>query len=145
VRERLGELPTVVEFRNVEWIADGTFELLRRLKLGFCCVDQPQLKGLLPPIAEATSDVAYVRFHGRNAAKWWHHAEAWERYDYQYSPEELAEWVPKIEHLESAAETVYVYTNNHFNGQAVNTARQLRMMLEEGRPAPGSGSTPLSE
>jgi uncharacterized protein YecE (DUF72 family) len=131
VRERLGELATVVEFRNAEWIADETFDLLRQLKLGFCCVDQPQLKGLLPPIAEATSDVAYVRFHGRNASKWWQHEEAWERYDYQYSPEELAEWVPKIEQLESAAETVYVYTNNHFSGQAVNTARQLRMMLVE--------------
>ncbi len=130
VRERLGDLPAVVEFRNVGWVRDDTFDLLRRLNLGFCCVDQPRLKGLLPPIAEATAGVGYVRFHGRNAAKWWRHEEAWERYDYRYSQEELAEWVPKIRHLDSVAETVYVYANNHFRGQAVDTARQLRALLE---------------
>jgi uncharacterized protein YecE (DUF72 family) len=35
----------------------------------------------------------------------------------------------KIHHLQSAAETVYVYANNHFQGQAVDTARQLRQLL----------------
>ncbi len=34
-----------------------------------------------------------------------------------------------IHHLQSAAETVYVYANNHFQGQAVDTARQLRELL----------------
>ncbi len=132
VREQFGELPVVIEFRNVEWINEETFELLREQGLGFCCVDQPRLKGLIPPIARATGPVAYVRFHGRNAAKWWRHDEAWERYDYSYSDDELLEWVPKIRQLEQSAETVYAFTNNHWQGQAVNTAKQLRMFLSEG-------------
>ncbi len=36
------------------------------------------------------SDLAYVRLHGRNAAKWWDHDEAEDRYDYLYSRGELA-------------------------------------------------------
>ncbi len=128
-RERLGELPAVVEFRNREWIADDIFELLRTLDLGFCCVDQPRFRSLIPPIAVTTSQVAYVRFHGRNAAKWWKHDEAWERYDYTYSEEELKEWVPKIQKLDSEAQDTYIFTNNHYQGQAVDTARQLRMLL----------------
>lgn len=132
LRERLGELPVVVEFRNADWIQEETFALLRRLQLGYCCVDQPRLKGLLPPVAEATGPVAYVRFHGRNAAKWWHHQYAWERYDYHYSEEELRPWVPKIRQLEQTAETVYLFANNHWQGQAIGTAKQLRMLLEEG-------------
>ncbi|HJO06441.1 MAG TPA: hypothetical protein QGG37_03770, partial [Chloroflexota bacterium] len=39
--------------------------------LGFCCVDEPQLKGNMPPFTAATGPVGYVRFHGRNANDWW--------------------------------------------------------------------------
>jgi len=129
LREELANLPVVVEFRNVQWIKPKTFDYLRSLDLGFCCADQPQLKGLIPPIAEATSDIAYVRFHGRNAAKWWRHDEAWERYDYRYSEIELLEWVPKLRTLDEAAETTFVYANNHWQGQAIDAARQLKLML----------------
>jgi uncharacterized protein YecE (DUF72 family) len=123
-------LPAVVEFRNREWITGEAFELLRNLDLGYCCVDQPRFRSLIPPIARATSRVAYVRFHGRNAAKWWKHDEAWERYDYTYSEEELQDWVPKIEELDAEAQDTYIFANNHWQGQAVDTARQLRMLLE---------------
>jgi uncharacterized protein YecE (DUF72 family) len=74
--------------------------------------------------------VAYVRFHGRNAAKWWQHEEAWERYDYTYSDDELAEWLPRLRQLDDEAPLTLVYMNNHWQGQAVGTARQMRMLLE---------------
>ncbi|MCL5257227.1 MAG: DUF72 domain-containing protein [Chloroflexi bacterium] len=128
-RDKMMDLPVVVEFRHVGWIGEDTFDFLRRNKLGFCCVDEPKLPGLIPPVAVATSNVAYVRFHGRNAKKWWEHEEAWQRYDYSYSAEELEEWVPKIGELAKETETTYVFTNNHWQGQAVATARQLKMML----------------
>ncbi len=128
-RERLGGLPTAIEFRNRAWLAPETFELLRELGLGFCCVDEPRLQGLLPPVAVATSPIAYVRFHGRNASKWWRHENAWERYDYTYSEEELREWQPKIQALNQQAEKTFVFANNHWQGQAVGTARQLRLLL----------------
>jgi uncharacterized protein YecE (DUF72 family) len=131
LREHLGQLPVVVEFRNAKWLTPENFALLRENHLGFCCVDEPRLKGLIPPVAEVTAEVAYVRFHGRNAKKWWRHDEAWERYDYTYSDEELSEWVPKIKGLTGQAEKTFVFANNHWQGQAVGTARQLRMLLEQ--------------
>jgi uncharacterized protein YecE (DUF72 family) len=129
LRDGLGDLATVVEFRNEGWLTDTTFDLLRELRMGFCCVDEPRLKGLIPPIAKATGPVAYVRFHGRNSAKWWQHEQAWERYDYAYTAEELTEWLPKIKSLDAEAPLTLVYTNNHWRGQAVDTARQLKLML----------------
>ena len=129
-RSRLPDLPIVVEFRNAQWLNDKTFAFLREHELGFCCVDEPRLKGLLPPVAEATSQVAYVRFHGRNAAKWWQHEQAYERYDYTYSKEELTEWTPKIQKLGQLAETVFVFANNHYRAQGIDTARQLLLLLE---------------
>ncbi len=131
VREGFGDLPLVVEFRSREWIGERTFEELRALNLGFCCVDQPRLENLVPPLAVATGPVAYVRFHGRNRAKWWQHDEAWERYDYTYSDDELAGWVGKIRQLDEETGLTLVYMNNHWQGQAVGTARQLKTLMEE--------------
>jgi uncharacterized protein YecE (DUF72 family) len=63
--------------------------------------------------------------------KWWQHREAWERYDYSYSDEELEEWLPKIRQLDEESPLTLVYMNNHWQGQAVGTARQLKMLMEE--------------
>jgi uncharacterized protein YecE (DUF72 family) len=129
-RERMGVLPVVVEFRNAQWIKPEVFDSLRNHNLGFCCVDEPNLPQLLPPVAEVTSNTGYIRFHGRNAAKWWQHENAYERYDYTYSREELAEWLPKIQNLNSLTEKTFIFANNHWRGQAVNTIRQLRLMAD---------------
>ena len=129
-RKRLEGLPIVVEFRNARWLRQDVFAWLRHNRLGFCCVDEPHLPNLLPPIAEVTGDIAYIRFHGRNAAKWWKHEHAYERYDYTYTAEELSEWLPRIHKLSNAAEKTFIFANNHWRGQAVNTIRQLRMMLD---------------
>jgi uncharacterized protein YecE (DUF72 family) len=129
-RERLGDLPVVFEFRNSQWLKPEVFDWLRNHNLGFCCVDEPQLPNLLPPLAEVTSNIGYVRFHGRNEAKWWQHEHAYERYDYTYSVEELKEWLPRIKKLKNLAEKTFVFANNHWRGQAIGTIRQLRVMAD---------------
>jgi uncharacterized protein YecE (DUF72 family) len=83
----------------------------------------------MPPVARVTSDLAYLRFHGRNAARWWKHDEPWERYDYLYSPAELQEWIPAILKLSAQAKTTFVFFNNHHAGQAVINARILAELL----------------
>lgn len=130
LREGLGELPVVVEFRNVSWIIEPIFELLRELGLGFCCVDQPQFSRLVPPVALATSEVGYVRFHGRNYRKWWAHKEAWERYNYLYDEMELNEWIEKVKALAAETRETLVYFNNHYQAQAAQNALQFTEMLE---------------
>lgn len=125
MREQLPELPVVIEFRNKEWLTDETYELLKQNELGFCSVDEPYF----PRVAEVTGPVAYVRFHGRNYKKWWKHEHAWERYDYTYPVEELQEWAPKIEQMNAMAETTFVFSNNHYRAQGVDTARQMKLLL----------------
>ncbi len=129
LKDLMGEIPLVIEFRNHKWIKQATFRLLKDLDCGFCCVDEPQLQGLLPPLAVATSHIGYVRFHGRNQATWWQHDDPAERYDYLYLEEELQEWIPKIHTLEKITEKVYVFTNNHPKGQAVQNAKCLQELL----------------
>ncbi len=131
LRQRMGDLTVVIEVRNQDWLQDETFAFLHQQRLGFCCVDEPRFSSLMPPVAVATSDVTYVRFHGRNAKKWWNHKEAWERYDYTYKPEELEEWAPKLKDLAAKSQRLFVFANNHYRGQAIDTARQLKLLLPE--------------
>jgi uncharacterized protein YecE (DUF72 family) len=145
LREALSGLPAVVEFRNSDWISDETFALLRELGLGFCCVDEPRLRGLMPPLAVATADVGYVRFHGRNAAKWWRHDEAWERYAYLYTDAELREWVPRVKKVASAATRTFVMFNNHHAGFAPRNADMMRELLATpGAPSATPPATPAA-
>ena len=53
--DEMGGIATVIEFRNAGWAVPETFDLLRELGLGYCCVDEPCLKGLMPQIVIATS------------------------------------------------------------------------------------------
>jgi uncharacterized protein YecE (DUF72 family) len=39
------------------------------------------------------------------------------------------EWLPKIRQLGEESPLTLVYMNNHWQGQAVGTARQLRMLM----------------
>jgi len=126
---RLRPFPLVVEFRHRSWVREETFRLLRAEEIGYCCVDEPSLPGLIPPVAVATADTAYVRFHGRNAAKWFRHDHAHERYDYLYGREELAAWVPRLRELDAAAARTLVFTNNHYEAKAVTNANQLKELL----------------
>lgn len=131
LRSILPDLPMVVEFRNAGWVQEEAFRFLRDFELGFCCVDEPRLPGLMPPVAKATSSLGYIRFHGRNAAKWWRHDEAWERYDYDYSDTELAEWLPRIAAMAGATEKLFILMNNCHAGQAAKNALRLQALLDE--------------
>jgi uncharacterized protein YecE (DUF72 family) len=130
LRKNLDRVPLVIEFRNARWLKVEVFQWLRQQDMGYCCVDEPQLPNLLPPVVEATGKIGYVRFHGRNKDKWWQHDQAYERYDYTYKPEELSEWLPKIKKLASMTEKTFIFANNHWKGQSINTIRQLQMMLD---------------
>jgi uncharacterized protein YecE (DUF72 family) len=130
VRDKFKDFPLVVEFRNAYWIKPEIFGWLQSLNIGFCCVDEPRLPNLIPPVAEITSEIAYIRFHGRNSLKWWQPEKAYERYDYSYSPEELKEWVPGIKTLKDKAEKTFVFANNHWKAQSIDTIRQMRLLLE---------------
>ena len=129
LKDQLPDIPLVAEFRNRGWIHDRTFDFLRKNGIGYCCVDEPDLPELPPPIIEATSSIGYVRFHGRNNTTWWKHEKAEERYDYEYSEEELQEWALKIKKLSQGVKKLYVFFNNHPGGKAPRNAQRMKKLL----------------
>ncbi len=132
--ERLRDYPRVVEIRHDSWSQPEFFELLRRLRVGFCNIDQPVIGRSLSPSRETTSEVGYFRFHGRNYAQWFNEdAGRDQRYDYLYSAEELDPWVDSISEVSENASETFVITNNHYRGQAVVNALQIRARIERRR------------
>ncbi len=100
VRALLDPLVPLVEFRHRSWLEEDeradTLAFLERNGLAYVSVDAPRTRAsnVVPPVAAATHAVAYVRFHGRNAKTWNIRSEkSWQRFDWMYSAEELAEWV----------------------------------------------------
>jgi uncharacterized protein YecE (DUF72 family) len=130
LRDALDDVALVAEFRHREWQTNETIELLRSLNVGLVNVDQPHFKTLMRESSDITSDVAYVRFHGRNAANWWRGTNE-TRYDYLYGEAELEPWVHRVVDIASnpKVKRILLYFNNHRNGQAVRNAEMLEDMI----------------
>jgi uncharacterized protein YecE (DUF72 family) len=149
-REQMGDDEMLVEFRHRDWYEDEhreqTLEFLEQHRMAHVVVDAPKVEAKnVPPTVEAlTSEIVYVRFHGRNAETWnVRGRSAAERFDYLYSEEELEEWVEPLRELAGQAQQAYVLFNNNNRSriggreaaQAPTNAEMLRALLErEGVP-----------
>ena len=130
---RIKHCHVAVEFRVGSWLAqhkDETLEFLRKRGIALVCVDEPQgFRSSVPPVAEATSDLAIIRFHGRNADTWEKKGiPADERFNYLYSEEELMEWVPRIKRLAETAEVHVIFKNKHLDFPIRNVT-QMKTLL----------------
>ena len=98
--------------------------------MGFVNIDQPLFHGSMPPTERVTAGKGYVRLHGRNFESWFSkEADRDSRYDYLYNEEELASWVEKLRDISRDAGTTFVFSNNHYRGQAAVNALELKSLL----------------
>jgi uncharacterized protein YecE (DUF72 family) len=77
LKRRLPDVPLFAEFRHRSWVEDGIWDRLEEAGIGYVSVDEPDLPGLVPPIAHVTDSlgIGYVRMHGRNRENWWRNPE----------------------------------------------------------------------
>lgn len=132
--KRFQDYPLVLEVRHASWNTPEMYELLEQLQVGICNIDQPLFSKSIKPSAMSTSRIGYVRLHGRNYQHWFREeAPRDDRYDYLYSHEELEPWLVRIKEIAKHTQESYVITNNHFRGQAVVNALELKSTIE-GKP-----------
>jgi len=132
VAKRCSPLRVAIEFRHESWFAGDnrqeTLELLSKHKLPFVCVDMPQgHKSSIPPVVEATSDLALIRFHGHSDK--WTSKDIYEKFGYLYSSQELKDWAPKVRQLAESAGTAHVLMNNCYSDYAQRNAAELVDLL----------------
>ena len=134
VAARCKPLRPVFEFRNASWFdgdnAEETLQFLRRHELPLVCVDMPQgHKSSVPPLLEATADLAVVRFHGHSDK--WTSKDIHEKFGYEYSQAELREWAPRLRALARRTQTTQVFMNNCYSDYAQRNAATLIDLLDE--------------
>jgi uncharacterized protein YecE (DUF72 family) len=105
-----------VEFRHEKWLTEEIRDLLKEVGAIFCTADSPESE-LMDWV---TSDVAYVRLHGRG--QWYAH---------DYSLQELREIADLARRMEKlGAKQVYIFFNNDVNAYAPRNALTLLEMLK---------------
>jgi len=138
--DRFKDYPLVLEIRHSSWNNPQIYEWLEELDVGICNVDQPLFKKSIKPAEVTTSPIGYVRLHGRNYQDWFREkAPRDDRYNYLYSIDELEPWITRIKEIAAKTKESYVITNNHFRGQAVVNALEIKATLSEEKvsaPAP---------
>lgn len=126
-REAMAPHRLFVEFRHNGWVNRPMYDRLTSEGIGYVCVDEPQIRGLLKPDVFATTDTAYIRLHGRNGEKWWEGGNL--RYDYSYSDDELTEWRDRVRKIMQKVKTTYVFFNNCHLGQAARNATRFSELM----------------
>ena len=105
------------EFRELSWLTDSVYDLLRRYNAAFCIYE---LAGFHSPI-EITADWAYVRLHGPCG-----------KYQGSYSDKILQEWAKRIAEWNSKLRSIYLYFDNDQAGYAAFNALTLKKMVDQG-------------
>ncbi len=128
---RFHEYPLVVEVRHATWDDPEILSQFAAQNVAFCNIDQPLLGRSVRGTEHATSNIAYVRLHGRNYKEWFQSDNRNERYNYLYTPKQLEPWKEKIERLADKVQKTFAVTNNHYKGKAAVNALELKQMLKQ--------------
>ena len=130
----LSDYSVAVELRHATW-SDSfgeTLELLNATNAAWVQIDEPKFRfsirqNWLPNV----KGFYYVRLHGRNAAQWWRHDNAEDRYNYLYAAGELEEFTETADAARRLVKKAYLYTNNHFSAKSVANAAMIKQQLGE--------------
>lgn len=139
--KRFHDYPVAVELRHRTWSDHfaTTLDLLNSRGAALAQIDEPKFQmsirqNQLPNV----STFYYMRLHGRNAAQWWRHDKAEDRYNYLYSEDELKPIAETADAARRLVKKFYLYFNNHFAAKAVVNAVMIKHQL--GEPIPGEYS-----
>ena len=128
--------PVAVEFRYRAWMKEkrrkDVFSYLSDHDAVYVSVDAPLADHvpIMPPIDAVTNNrLAYVRCHGRNERGYMSGRTVAERFDYDYSDDELEEIADRARTLADDADEVHVLFNNNARELAPKAARRMRQLL----------------
>jgi uncharacterized protein YecE (DUF72 family) len=127
-----------VELRHRSFSDDpeGTVGLLAKFGAAWTQIDEPKFRfSIRQTLLPNVDTFYYMRLHGRNAQQWWSHEKSEDRYNYLYSPHELAPIASAAKAASREVKKAYVYANNHFSAKSVANAAQIKQQL--GQEVPG--------
>src|SRR5262249_46655293 len=134
IGKELNHLRLAVEFRHRSWARPGLPGWLAEQNLDLVSVDGPAIGALFPSGWMQSGSTVSVRLHSRNADNWYRSGV--ERYDYNYSDDELGEWIGELVQRDQQGGTeraLFLFNNCH-RGQAAVNARRMQQLFGERAP-----------
>ncbi|MBB5462850.1 DUF72 domain-containing protein [Paraburkholderia sp. Cpub6] len=134
--ERMHPFLTAFEFRHESWFnekhRESTLAMERERGIAHVIVDAPEgVAKRSHTVWETTSpELAIVRLHGRNASTWSGAESAAERFNYEYSDDELRELAPPIEAIAKRVARTHVLFNNCYRDVAQRNAGTIMRLFE---------------
>ncbi len=130
-----------VEFRHRSWHDMNVLTALKNAGIGICNTDIPDVSHAFPLKAYATSAKGYFRYSGKNLASWYPQKRSTspleakamrnERYNYNYSSEDIKNHTLGQIACSHKASTVAIAYNNHYQAQAIKNASENLIMLKQ--------------
>jgi len=138
VRMRLADRLLSVEFRHESWFdeknRERTLEFEKERALVNVVVDEPQgsSNAIGAHWVVTNPRLAVVRLHGRNAETWniKGTTAASDRFNYDYSEQELSGLAVSIRELSARVATTHVIFNNNYEDQGQRNAATLMRILD---------------
>jgi len=107
---------------------------LADIKAAWVHIDEPKFSSSIAAELPQTADMAYFRFHGRNAADWWQ-GDNETRYRYLYSDDEITQLAQRMTAAGRQAKLMFAFFNNHWQGyaprNAVSIIKALKLPVKE--------------
>jgi uncharacterized protein YecE (DUF72 family) len=130
VIKAFNEYRLAVELRHRSWSDDeNTARFLRNNNVTWVQIDEPKFKTSIAAEVPVTADMAYFRFHGRNAEMWWK-GDSETRYKYLYSSDEINELAGKVKAAAEQTSFTFALFNNHWRGYAPRNAVDMKKALK---------------
>ena len=126
------EYPVAVELRHRSWSdsPSETADLLAAFDAALAQIDEPKFRSSIRQTRlPKERSFYYLRLHGRNAAQWWTHESSEDRYNSDYTAEELAPFAEAARAAAREVKKAYLYANNHFSAKSVANAAILKAQL----------------
>ena len=127
--QTFGSFVMFVELRHDSWNHADMFQFLREHNLHLINVDLPAIKRHMPLTSEVWDGLAYFRLMGRNSVSW-DKGGVQERYHYNYSAEELQDFVKRIETVQPLAQKTFVVFHNDPNANSAVNGFQLKHLID---------------
>ena len=118
-----------VEFRHYSWHVPEVTDWVRQRQLHLVSVDVPNIPSLYPRQLVLTNQLIYIRLHSRNKNGWYGTDKT--RYDYNYSDQELLEWINALTQAVDKADRALMLFNNCHGSQAALNAQRVQKLLEQ--------------
>jgi len=137
LRDLLAPHRMAVELRNRDWVSEpqltDTLNYFQSRRLTFVLVDAPQSEHftVMPGLDCVTNPPLAFRFHGRNEKGYIKGRTVAERFDHDYSDQEVRELTERIEKIEKQVEELHIVANNNRSNYAPRLAERIQKLLRE--------------